>query len=67
MIDIKQLTDKDIGKEVFYTNGVGGKEFGRLKSWNDIWIFVVYKCDDEWDNYQDYTAAATNPKNLKWK
>ena len=27
-------------------------------------IFVVYSCNDDWDNYQKYTAAATNKKFL---
>jgi hypothetical protein len=67
MIDIRQLTDKDIGREVFYTNGAGNKEFGKLKSWNYKWVFVVYNCADDWDNYRDYTGAATDPNDLEWK
>jgi len=67
MIDIRQLTDEDIGKEVLYTNGAGDKEFGKLKSWNYKWIFVVYHCADDWDNYRDYTGAATDPNDLEFK
>lgn len=67
MIDIKKLTNNDIGRNVIYTDGVRDKEFGRIKSWNDKWIFVVYNCADDWDNYQDYTGAATDPHDLEWK
>lgn len=27
--------------------------------------FVVYHCDENWDNYQNYTAERTQIKNLK--
>ena len=67
MIDVKLLEKKDEGKWVIYTNSVGKKEEGKIKSWNEKWIFVVYNCADEWDNYRDYTAAATNPNDLSWK
>jgi len=40
-------------------------EVGRIKSWNDKWIFVVYHCDKKWDNFYDYTAAATSPEDLR--
>lgn len=32
-------------------------------------VFVVYNCAEDWDNYENYTAALTNIKNLKsgWK
>ncbi len=66
MIKIEELTEEQVGSEVIYTDGVGNKESGRIKSWNDKWIFVVYNCAGEWDNYQDYTAAATDPKDLEW-
>jgi hypothetical protein len=25
---------------------------------------VVYQCDDQWDRFEEYTAAATDPENL---
>ena len=43
----------------------GTTEVGRIKSCNDKYIFVVYKCGDLWENYQDYTGCATNPEDLK--
>jgi hypothetical protein len=65
MIDLKGLVKKDVGRAVTYTS-IGTKESGRIKSWNDRWIFVVYHCADDWDNYQDYTAAATDSNDLDW-
>jgi hypothetical protein len=53
MIDIKKLTNKDIGREVYY-NSFNKTEFGIIKSWNDKWIFVVYKCGEDWENFTNY-------------
>lgn len=63
MIDIATITDKDIGKWVNYTPK---KEFGRIKSWNDSGIFVVYNAGGDWVNFKDYTAAHTRPEDLEW-
>ena len=42
-------------------------ELGRVKSLCDDnkSVFVVYKCNNEWGNYQNYTAAKTNISDLK--
>ncbi len=66
MIDIKELNKEDIGRNVIYTDNIGKEEFGCIKSWNNKWIFVVYNCADDWDNYQNYTAAATDPYDLEF-
>ena len=66
MIDIEQLTDPDIGRWVEYSSYSGNIEKGRIKSWNETWIFVVYNCDNNWDRFQDYTAAATKPEDLQF-
>ena len=66
MIDIAELRKEDIGRWVLYQGGAGEKEKGRLKSWNDKFIFVVYKCDGQWQRFQDYTGNATNPEDLRW-
>lgn len=66
MINIKVLKLEDVGRWVTYTTGHGTTERGRIKSWNDTYIFVVYKCAGEWKDYQNYTAAATDPKDLTW-
>lgn len=54
-----------IKKEVI-KNGVGELEKGKIKSWNDNFIFVVYKCDNQWDRFQDYTGCATSPDDLEF-
>lgn len=66
MIDIAQLRKLDIGRWVEY-RGTGGEiERGKLKSWNDEYIFVVYKCGGEWDRFKDFTGVATSPKELSF-
>ena len=64
-IDIKKLSHDDIGKWVVYEGHAGEKEIGRIKSWNWKYIFVVYKCDKNWHRFEEYTAAATDPTQLK--
>jgi hypothetical protein len=66
VIRFKDLKEEDKGQFVIYTDGVGNQEKGRIKWWNHKYIFVVYKCGEDWDNYEDYTAAATDPKDLTW-
>jgi len=66
MIKIKDLQETDIGKWVIYKTEFENQR-GRIKSWNDKWIFVVYHCAGEWDRYQEYTAAATKPEDLIWE
>jgi len=68
MINIKALKETDIGKWVNYRSMVGDKvERGRIKSWNDKFVFVVYKCNEEWYRFQDFTGASTRPKDLFWR
>jgi len=68
MIDIKSLTEKDIGGWVIYRDSFNKRpEKGRIKSWNKKFIFVVYACAGEWDRFKDYTGVATSPEDLIWK
>ena len=60
---ISNLTQRDVGRWVEY-HSFGKQERGRIKSWNDKWVFVVYNCDQNWDRYQDYTGCATDPEDL---
>ncbi|MBE3036995.1 MAG: hypothetical protein IMZ70_07960 [Candidatus Atribacteria bacterium] len=60
IITLSELTEKDKGRWVLCKL----KEVGRIKSWNDLWVFVVYHCDGQWDNYTNYTATATKPEEL---
>ena len=66
MIDIAQLRKSDIGRWVEYHGSGGEIERGKLKSWNDTYIFVVYKCSGEWKRFKDFTGAATSPRDLKF-
>lgn len=68
MIVISELADKDVGRWVTYTAGDGHTETGKLKSWNDTNIFVVYNANDNWDgdHWKDYTAAPTRPEDLEF-
>ena len=49
-----------VGKWVVYQN-----EKGRIKSWNSKFVFVVYKCADDWDNFENYTGCATKRSDLR--
>lgn len=64
MIEINKLTEKDIGRWVTYQGGSGEIKQGRIKSWNDVFIFIVYKCDHQWHKFEDYTGCATKPEDL---
>lgn len=57
-----------IGQMVHYRTSHGDTENGVVKSYHptrDNIVFVVYKCDEDWKNYHNYTAAATNISDLK--
>jgi hypothetical protein len=47
------------GSYVHYVSPHGGFENGRVKSIRASTVFVVYNCDDEWENYKQYTGAGT--------
>ena len=61
---IEELYENDIGAWVLYTDRMGTKEPGRIKSFNSKYIFVVYKCDNQWDRFLDFTGCATDPEDL---
>jgi hypothetical protein len=65
-MNIRALTEKDLGRWVVYRKGskIGEEALGKLKWWNDHFIFVVYKCDNKWDEFSNYTAQATDPDDL---
>lgn len=67
MIDLSKLTEKDIGRWVLYEDDLGSKDKGRIKSWNIEYIFVVYKCNEQWDRFQEFTAIATHPRHLSFE
>ncbi len=56
------------GDKVTYLAHPGAKyEHGIVKSntSNPHQVFVVYKCNGNWDNYQNYTAALTDVGSLE--
>ena len=60
-IDIKKVTDDHIGRSVEYTPFPGAEvEQGVITSYNDTYIFVVYK------QSQMGRGHATRPEDLEW-
>ena len=43
------------------------RRLGLLKAYLNDYVFIVYHCDNNWDNYQNYTAAATDPRDLEFE
>ncbi|MFA6100424.1 MAG: hypothetical protein WC750_06185 [Patescibacteria group bacterium] len=66
MIKLEELKCSDIGRWVRYRAHHDAIEWGRLKSWNDKFIFVVYGWAGEQSFCQNYTAASTEPKDLEF-
>lgn len=48
--------DFKVGDFVLYDDEYT-QAFGRIKTITEHGIFVVYHCNRNWDNYQNYTAA----------
>jgi hypothetical protein len=67
MIAIASLTDSDRGRWVIYSARPGHAVRGRIKSWSDRFIYVVYHCAEQWDRFSDYTAASTLPEDLEFE
>ena len=61
---ISELDRFSVGNWVVFHNGAGATKRGQIKSWNDTYIFVVFNCANDWDNFLDYTAAACRPEDL---
>jgi len=67
MITLDELTnEKDFGRWVVYNPQMGRREKGRIKEWSNKFIFVVYKCDDNWEEFYKYTGCATRPQDLEY-
>lgn len=66
MIDSTALTENDIGRFVLYCDGYGNPELGRIKSFRDDAIFVVFNCNNDWVNFKEYTAQNCQPKYLSF-
>ena len=66
MIEISKLTEKDIGKWVLFQPPYqkDKSELGKIKSWNNTYIYVIYRCNHDWNNFKNYTAIPTDPDTL---
>ncbi len=67
IVRLNKICQADISRYVKYYSKYGyGSEVGRIKGFNKAWIYVVYQCDDNWENYQDYTGIATSASYLSF-
>jgi hypothetical protein len=67
VIHINFLSETDRGRWVIYRRtGSLHSERGRIKDWTDQLIYVVYQCADQWDRFEEYTSAATDPEDLEF-
>jgi len=60
---ISELTKDDVGKWVV-CHLSKGDELGKIKDWTHKYIYVVYKCAGDWNNFKNYTGVATPPEML---
>ena len=65
MIDLKSLTEDDLGRTVLYTPSAVSfphhmifQERGVVTSWNETYIFVRYGANQH--------SNATSPRDLEW-
>lgn len=56
-----------VGDKVCFDLGFWKKENGIVKSLSGDpdFVYVVYDCNNDWDNYMNYTGVRTGIKNLK--
>jgi hypothetical protein len=66
MIYIENLRPDDTGRWVKYERNHCVPEIGRIKSWSNEVVWVVYKCNNEWSRFQDFTGQATDPEDLNF-
>ena len=76
MIDVKKLTNRDVGREVIYTSSNDGDFKGTIVSWNIEKDSVYIKYDDPieiWlkksaasEEINDITGLSTNPYLVKF-
>ena len=65
MIIIASLSDNDHGRWVIFRGDRNDR--GRIKSWNERFIYVVFCCGGHWDDYANYSAAPTLPEDLEFE
>lgn len=64
---MKKTIEIKPGDKVRYCPKFGSEEKGIVKSISEDGktLFVVYKCNNEWSRYFDYTAQATDISDIK--
>ena len=66
-VRLDQLSDRDIGRWIVWTDpNLGTVQKGRLKSWNELFCFVVFKCNDDWIRFENYSAEACAPRECRF-
>lgn len=63
-IKTAELKPKDIGRWVEYKGSAGESQLGRIKSYANGTVKVVYLCDGNWWRFRDYTGEMTLPAAL---
>jgi hypothetical protein len=72
MESIKDLSELKVGEKVHYkpkhfTSSQQSPQNGMVKSipeHSNEFVFVVYDCNNDWENFQKYTGQGTNLKDL---
>jgi hypothetical protein len=65
MIYITDLKPEHVGQWIRYRGGRTGEwEHGRIKTWNARHLFVVFKCDERWDDFELFTSMACDPSTI---
>lgn len=64
-IDISLLSEKDAGRWVQWLDSTNEAMNGRIKDWDDEYVYVVFDADD-WENYIDFESSPTDPRYLKF-
>jgi hypothetical protein len=61
------IVELNVGDRVHYEPTYKAPENGIVKSIPEegLSVFVVYNCDGDWNNYQNYTGALTDVRYLK--
>lgn len=66
-VRLDELSDKDVGRWIIWLDpNLQTTKKGRLKSWNNLFAFVVFNCNDQWNKFQNYTPEACAPKECRF-
>ena len=59
-----QQSELAVGRWVYYKPTYGRREKGIIKSWSDFWVFVVFNCGGDWNNFRKCRADEVHRKYL---